>query len=400
MLLITRSTPTYTKQPSLVVLAAALCAMLVGCGGATPTTRQAGSDTPSASSGSSTATPASTKQADIPLDATVATVAGKAITWGVLRHQMAIGIPKREVPAPPYFNACVARLRAAGSRSSSGEPSDAMLREQCRRRYQSLLGPALSVLIHSQWLFGEAKKIGYRVDRAAVQHELRENTRGALSAIAAQGETISDIGQNLVLQQISEHLYESVKRKTPRVDHALLARYYAANRKRFAAPEARDLHILRTISAAAAEKARSEIKAGRSFSSLVKQSALPQPVTTKDGLLLGLTPHFFSEKVLNDAIFRARVHELTGPVRISLGFYVFEVLRIHAPHQRTLAEVQPELKRQLPERLHRQVLAEATSRFKRKWKARTDCRPGYVVRGCRQFESNASTRPEGDQYAF
>lgn len=391
--------PIKRALPPLLALLA-LCATLTACGsgsggagssssatkGASSSTASTKAPTPSSSDASASSLPS------ISPASVVATVAAKPITWAMLRHQMAIGPRKREVPEPPQFSACIAHQRSAKPSSSTEA-----LKQECQKLYEEMLGPALGSLINSRWLLGHAAEAGLHIDKAGVQRELAQETKGQEATIAAQGETLSDIRQIIVLQQISNRIAARVKGEIPRLTPALIARYYAQHKRSYALPEQRDLYILRTVSEASAKKARQEIEAGKSFASLANASALPQPVHTENGFLKGLTPGYFSEPVLSDAIFKAPLHVLSGPVKISLGYYDFEVTKITPPHQKTLAEVRGSLQKQLPEQLRQETLAKAAGAFKAKWRARTDCRPGFVVSGCKQFKGQGSAE---DQYTF
>jgi hypothetical protein len=298
-------------------------------------------------------------------------------------HQMAIdNEPSHEVPDVPRFAVCVARLRSVKG-GSAGEPE---LKRECQQRYLALLGPALDNLIHAQWLIGETAELGLKVNSAVLAQEVKASTGSAeaASTLKRQGMSIADARRELLLGQLTTLLADRVKEKTPRVDHAEIAKYYQAHKRSFLVPERRDLHIIRTVSEAAAQKALSEVRSGKSFASVLKGLALPQPIKTKEGLLRGLTPKYFSEPVLSEAIFKAPPHVLSGPVKIELGYYIFEVTKITPRHQQSLAEAEATIKANLPAELHEQALAAAVAAFKRKWTARTRCRTGYVVENCLQ----------------
>ena len=328
----------------------------------------------------------------------VAAVQGKPITEGQLRHAMAsAGVSRQEVPEPPHYAACIEQARTgAGSTKAT-----AQLERDCQARYRTLLVPALNSLIHARWLIGEAAEEGLKLDQAALSREYASAARQpqSQSALARSGRSFADLKSGLMLAQLSDRIYEGIERRTPRVTPARVSSFYDMHRRSFRLPERRDLRIVRTASDAAAKGVRRQIEAGRSFASVVRQIKLPQPVFTKEAFLPGLVPHSFSEKVLNDAIFKAPTGALEGPVRISLGYYVFKVTRVRHPRQQTLAEVRSAIERQLPEQLHKQVLARFVKAFRAKWRARSDCRPGYVVEDCRQYQGSGIAA-DRDPYTF
>lgn len=329
----------------------------------------------------------------------VATVAGKPISFASLEHWMAIeAISKAKVPDPPSYTKCIARLASASGSASASGPKSAGLKAACQKRYEELQQEALGSLIQTQWLTDEAAESGLKIDQGALQHEysqsLASNGASLRAQLAATGETLAELKQGLVLQQLSDDLYERVKRATPKLTHAMIARYYQQHKATYAKPELRDLKIVRTQTAAAAERARQQIASGQSFASVAREvSTVPQPIASHEGLLNGLAPKFFSEPVLARAIFAARPRVLTGPVHISLGYYVFEVLRIHPPRQQSLSQVEASIKAQLSEQLHLKTLTSMVKAFKAKWRARTDCAPGYVAPSCPGYKGAAVEDP-------
>jgi foldase protein PrsA len=392
--------PSFRQATFAVSLLLATSTALTSCGGGGDS-RPAGGTAASSvqasdASAQSAASTTQSAQPSIPPSTPVATVAGHTITWASLRRRMSVGPTKHEVPEPPDYSACVEHS-AKAALIGGAQKTDVQLKAECQARFSELLPPALKALINQQWLSGEARERGMKLDKAAVKRELAQDIQAAAGKLAASGNTVADIQGNIVATQLTDRLIAQVKRRTPRVDHAFLLGYYAKHRQSFALPETRDLHIVRMASLLAAKKARAEIEAGRSFASVVKVTAISQPIETKEGLFRGLTPTFFSEPVLANAIFRARPHVVSGPVKISLGYYVFEVIAVHPPRVKTLAEVQGQLKAALPETLYRQALAQAVAAFRKKWIARTSCRAGFVVQECRGYKGSG---PPVDPYTF
>jgi foldase protein PrsA len=384
------------------VLALLLCtALLSACGNGGGSPKHAASspgstassptsqEAPNGATGASVGNPA--------LNEPVASVSGKPITRATLRGWMMIAEDSgQQPPEPPDFSACVASLQAGAKGSSAGT-----LKEQCQKRYEKLLAPALSSAIHEQWLLGEAREEGLRVDQASLEHEFALSSAQPQyrETLAATGQSAADFKAKLALTQLSNQIYKGIERRTPKLTPAVVASFYEAHKRNYAVPELRDLHIIRTVSESAAQKVLSELRSGRSFASIAKEAPPSQPIGSKDGLLRELPPNGFSQAKLIDSIFRAPLKKLEGPVRIPLGYYVYEVIHITPAHRRTLAEVRATLATQLPEEVHKERLAAFVRSFTRKWTSRTDCKAGYVVEDCRQYRA-----PKGavakDPYTF
>ncbi len=315
-------------------------------------------------------------------------IGDKIITRATLQHWIAIGTHARTgAPEPPDYTACIERLRS--TTTSTAPHMTERLREACRQEYDALMPSALSSLIHAQWLAGEAAGEGLKVDTARLKRESSLNGQhGAeVQEALASTETISDVRFNLIASQISDQIYRKLEREVPAATRTRISDYYERHKKSFVVPEQRDLHVIRVATDAAAKKTKGELESGTSFATLVKRTSLIQPGGSHDGLLLGLRPEDWPEPPLSQEVFHARPKTLHGPVNTSFGYYVFEVVRSIPAHQRTLAEVEPEIAKQLHQMWRYRIVSRFVAAFRKKWIARTNCLPGYVVKHCRQFRS-------------
>jgi parvulin-like peptidyl-prolyl isomerase len=306
----------------------------------------------------------------------------------MLEHWMAVGgTEKQEVPEPPLYEACVAHLRS-GAKGRSQSTSE--LKNECQKRYETLMTVALNKLVHAQWQEGEAGELGVKVSKADVEHVIAIGKKKQEPLLKEQleisGQSLSDLRLRLRQNQLTEKIFEVIGKSTPQATAARFSRYYVEHKAAYNVPETRDLHIIRSASADGAQRVLGELRSGKSFASVAKSVSIPQPIATTNALLLGLTPTEFAEPVLAHAIFRAHPHELLGPVRIDLGYYVFEVTHTTPGHQLSLAEVKEQIGKELPELLRNQHVASFIAAFRKRWRARSDCRAGFVVEDCRQYQ--------------
>jgi foldase protein PrsA len=319
----------------------------------------------------------------------VAKVGAKAITLRTLQHWVAIGNHGQiGAPEPPDYTSCVDYLRS--NVTSSAAQTTAILKRACRRRYDGLLSSTLSGLIHAQWIIGEAADEGLHVDDAKLTNESAlsgPQSEQVRQTLESTGETHSDLKFKLTLAQLSNRINQKLEREIPTITSARAAEYYARHKASFVVAERRDLQIIRTSSEAAAKQARHEIEAGTSFAALVARTSLTQPNTAHAGLLFGLQPNDWPEPPLSREIFHAKMKALSGPVGISLGFYIFEVTRRIPAHQLTLAEAQPEVILQLQRELKARVFSHYEAMLQRKWTEKTTCRPGYIVKYCKHYKT-------------
>jgi foldase protein PrsA len=318
------------------------------------------------------------------------------------------------VPDTPHYTTCVAELKATEPSASSLTMRELTLR--CQERYRQLSRSALIQAIHAQWLIGEASAEGIRISNADVRREFEMKMSKSFQTnlefeayLKKAGRRPSGVMFQLKVARLADGIVARVHDRQRPVTQAEVAGYYDAHKERFATAERRDVRIVRTTTRAAALAARRKIESGTSFASVAKHlSPIVQPVRSERGLVVGLTPLYYSEKPLSDAIFSARRGRVYGPVfaperkvvlsQPGTGYFVFEVSRVTPRRQRPLVRVRSEIASLLMGRNEKRALAAAVKTFRRKWIARTYCSPGYIVTGCR--EAKPSNSPPPDPYAL
>ncbi|HEY2201468.1 MAG TPA: peptidyl-prolyl cis-trans isomerase, partial [Solirubrobacteraceae bacterium] len=169
------------------------------------------------------------------------------------------------------------------------------------------------------------------------------------------------------------------------VTKAEIAKYYKENPSRFGTPEKRNLLIILTKTEAQAKKAKQEVQSGKSFESVAKKSSIDPTSKSNGGKLPGVVKGQ-EEKALDAAVFAAKQNVLEGPVKTPFGYYVFEVQTITPGSQQTLKQAEASIKSQLTATQQQTALSTFVKNFKKKWKAKTDCRAGYVVADCKQYK--------------
>jgi foldase protein PrsA len=298
--------------------------------------------------------------------------------------------PESQRLAPPDFTACISHHRIVSNVAVSQE-SVRQLKTQCESEYQRLRQEVLGRLISALWVVGEARELGVDASHGTIErlvHKTEFTYDGAREYLDA------------------EAIRALIKRRVGRVTHARIVSWYDAHKSQFAVPETRDVRIVRARTRASALAIKREIAGGTTFASAARQltahdSRLQQPFHSKEGLVLGLRPGFYNEPPLNRAIFTARPHKLEGPIDIVHAFpgsFVFEVTRITRGFQKPLAEVEGSIRKRLPEVLYKKALVSFVSTWRAKWRAKTRCRPGYVIFKCRQFKGAAPSQQ--DPYAL
>jgi parvulin-like peptidyl-prolyl isomerase len=252
------------------------------------------------------------------------------------------------------------------------------------------------------WVIGGAAEEGVRVSDRELQQQLGEVVRRQSRARVEEGlarsdRTWADFVYETKAGLLAEGIRRVFKKKTAHPTQAQVASYYNTNKQLFGVPERRYLEIARVGTKAEALKIKREIASGKSFASVVKTLPLVQPFFSKEGVVPRYQPHLYHEAALNNAIFAAKPNVLGGPVRIDLGYYIFEVKRVYPVRQSPLARVQAQIRRELPPKAYREALAAWIGKWRARWKTKTDCQPGYVVVKCKQFHG---TPPPEDPYTL
>jgi foldase protein PrsA len=204
--------------------------------------------------------------------------------------------------------------------------------------------------------------------------------------LTSSGQTVSDLLLRVKLNMLSQKIQQKIAKSKAKVTQAQIQKYYNENKSRYAVPEKRSVEIILTKSEAAAKSAKKEVESGKSFASVAKSKSIDPTSKSSGGLLPEIT-RGQEEQSLDTAIFSAQKNALGGPVKTSFGYYVFEVLSVKAGSQQSLKQVEAAIKQQLAATGQQTALSTFVKEFKKKWKAQTDCRTGYVVEDCKQFKA-------------
>jgi foldase protein PrsA len=338
----------------------------------------------------------------VPGDA-VATVGGSSISNATFKHWIDVASvstaassgEKPAAPEPPNFTACIARQRTLAEKEAKLKSSltKAALKKQCETQYKSLTQEVLSFLLSAQWVIEEAKTLGVKVTDAQVEKQFQSIIKTQFSKpgefqrfLRSSGETVSDLLLRVKLNMLSTRIQQKVAKQKGTVTNAQIEKYYNENKSRYGTPEKRNVAIILTKSEAAASKAKQEVQSGKSFASVAKAVSV-DPASKANGGLLSEVVKGQEEQGLDKAIFSASKGVLTGPVKTPFGYYVLNVQSITPGTQQSLSQVRAAIKAQLQATTQQEALTKFVKGFKAKWKAKTDCRSGYVVPDCMQYKA-------------
>jgi foldase protein PrsA len=349
----------------------------------------------------------------VPGDA-VATVDGTSISKSDFDHWMNVaaksgGQSGAAAPKPPDYAACINQKRKTTPKPAKGQPkvTDAQLKTQCKQEYNSLRDQVMQLLVSFKWIEGEAKAKNIKVSDKEVKASFDKQKKQAFPKAADfdkflkdSGQTEGDILKRVRLDALSNKIRDKVTKGKDKVSDAQIAAYYNKNKARFAQPERRDLRIVLTKDKAKAEQAKKALESGQSFKSVAKKYSIDQASKAQGGKLPAVAKGQ-QEKALDSAIFAADKGKLVGPVKTQFGYYVFEVTKISKATQQSLDQAKATIKQTLASQNQQKALDSFVKSFRKRWKAKTDCRDAYATQDCKNAPkatpTPTATAPAGTQ---
>jgi foldase protein PrsA len=334
----------------------------------------------------------------------VGQVNGNPITNSTFKHWLAVAAASSRVaatgapviPEPPHFTACIKHLeeeeaKLATKGSKKRQPSE--LKSQCEQQYKSLLTEVLGFLISSNWVLGEGESMGVKVSDQEVHKQFNKIKSQQFPKasefekfLASSGQTVSDLLLRVKLNLVSQKIQQKIAKTNLNPSKAEIEKYFHENSSRYGTPEKRNVRIVLTKDEATAAQAKKEIESGKSFASVAKARSTDPGSKANGGLLTGVIKGE-EEKTLDEAIFSAKAHTLTGPVKTPFGYYVFQVEGTTPGSQTSLSSVEASVKQQLVATKRQKALQEFVKKFKTKWLGKTECAAGYVVQDCKEYKA-------------
>jgi len=190
--------------------------------------------------------------ASVPGDA-VAIVGEAPISNDEFAHWMTVAATSRQasidatipptVPVPPDFTACVAAATAALPETppkGKTTPTDAQLKERCRKDYEELRDEVLQFLITAQWIIGEAGSQGIELTDQQVQAEYAKQKKQNYPKDAdfrkflkISGMTIDDLLMRVKVDTLSDRLRGKVTKGAATPTRAQIKAYYLKHKRQF-----------------------------------------------------------------------------------------------------------------------------------------------------------------------
>jgi Parvulin-like peptidyl-prolyl isomerase len=345
----------------------------------------------------------------IPGDAVVS-VNGNAISNATFNHWMGVAANSSSasaaaagktatfmpVPDPPTYKACIAHLEATAPKPAKGQakPTPATLKTQCEQQYTALKQQVLGYLISANWVIGEASDQGIKVTDKEVTKQFNQiksqqfpKEADFQKFLASTGYTVSDVLLRVKLDLLSRKVQQKVSKDAgKKPSQQEIAAYYQQHKSQYGQPERRNILIILTKTLAQAEAAKKEVESGKSFASVAKKSSIDPVSKAAGGSLPGVVKGQ-EEKALDEAVFKAQLNVLGGPIKTPFGYYIYEVKKTLPASQQALSKVQSSIQQQITAQKSQKALSEFVKNFRKKWTARTECRSQYLVQDCKGYKA-------------
>jgi foldase protein PrsA len=268
-------------------------------------------------------------------------------------------------------------------------------------QYDLLKETAMSDLLLSRWVAGEAEELGIEVTDTAIDQELEtiiEDQFGGqkqFDRFLEQSKfSDEDALARVELQLLSQRIQEDViGTEAPDIPDEEIEDYYDENIEQFETPETRDVRQILNPDQAEAQEAfdqLSEDNSPESFKKVAKEFSTDEATSSLGGLRQGVVEGQ-NDPLLDQAIFTAPEGEVVGPIGTDAGYYVIQV---DAINEASTQELDDQTKQQIEQTLasaeQQRIATEYQADFLAKWRARTVCAEDYTIDRC----GNAPPAPD------
>jgi foldase protein PrsA len=266
-------------------------------------------------------------------------------------------------------------------------------------QYQLLSDAAVSDLILTRWVLGEAEERGIEVSEREIDDELQNVIKQQFGSQKAfdkfldqSGFTLDEARQRIRLQLISQRIQSDVLPQEPEITSDEIQTYYDANKSQFETPETRDVRVVLTKTEAEAAKAKAELEKDSSpkgWQAVTKKYSIDEATKTTGGLRQQVVQGQ-SEPALDKEIYESSEGELVGPFKANAGYYVIQVESINPAKTTSVEDATDDIKQALVSARQNQVAENFQDDFSAKWRSRTYCAEGYRIDRCANADAPAS----------
>jgi foldase protein PrsA len=316
------------------------------------------------------------------------------------------GAQDAAAPVPPEFNDCVATkqeqasaLEQAGG-AQPATPSEDELRDQCEQEYELLKEQVMQFLIQAEAIEQEAEERDLSVSDEEVTSRLDDLKQQSFRSdeeyqrfLESSGMTEEDLLFRIRIDLLIAEIRDDVLAEEEEVSDEEVAAYYEENQDQppIGQPEQREVRVVVTRNEEQATNAREALEEGDDFDAVAKKFSIDPASKNRGGKLT--LQQGAEEEELDEAVFSAKVGELTGPVETPLGFYVFEVSDVRPGSTQTLEQSREAIVEILKTEQEQEALTEFQEQFDDEVREETVCAEEFTIVSC----SNGPEPEEGPE---
>ncbi len=310
--------------------------------------------------------------------------------------------PKPVVPDPPAYTKCIAHLKEIEPKPAKGQKpkTEAQLKAQCEQQYKALQQEVLGFLIGIDWVFGQAEEQGVKVSDKEVVEALQPTQEAAVP----QGSQIPEVP--------GEH--GSDRLRSAAAGEAQHAHHQNPGKGHQGIQEERERSGGRQV----LQRTQVPLRPARKRATCGSSSRRPKPRPSRPRKKSNRarasraspranrsTPPARAPAAKWRAWSRARSRRRSakrcsrprrecssGPVKTPFGYYIYEVKAVHAPTQQSsrAGEGIDQSSSSAPSS-SRPRSPSSSRNSKRSGSLATECRAGYVVQECKQYNAPKTT---------
>jgi foldase protein PrsA len=260
-------------------------------------------------------------------------------------------------------------------------------------QYDLLKETAMSDLLLSRWVAGEAEELGLEASDREIDEELESIIQGQFGGqrqfdrfLEQSKFTDEDARQRVELQLLSQRIQEDViGTEPPDIPDDEISDYYDENIEQFETPETRDVRQVLTQEQRDAQEAFDQLTADNSaknWEKVAKEFSTDEATSGLGGLRQGVVEGQ-GDPLLDESIFSAPEGEVLGPIGTDAGFYVIQVDAITpASTQELDDQTRQQIEQTLASAEQQRIATEYQADFLAEWRARTVCADDYVIDRC------------------
>ena len=302
-------------------------------------------------------------------------------------------VPNGDIPTAEFQGALEQAAARQGAKKVPA-PSDPS--------YKALHDSAMSDVLLSRWVRGEAEDRGITLSDSEISNKLQEVVKQQFGGqkkfqqfLKQAHFTPQQARDRIELQMLSDAIQKQVLPQDLSVPDSQVEDFYNANKVQFSVAESRDVRQILNKDEAKVQQAKALLEKDDSPASWKKVAAKYSTDTaTKDsgGLRSGVAKGQ-SDPALEGQIFSAPQGQLVGPFKAQAGFYLIEVEKITPAQTTPLSKASTQIKQQLVQGKQQELATNFQQDFLDKWTARTFCADGYVVDRCENFTPTSAPAP-------